>query len=356
MQLRAQAEAAGSIQMPDDASPGTAGFRLLNDYQRGFPLVAQPFVAIARDIGMDEQAVLGAYRGWQQSGVVSRIGAVFAPRRVGASTLAALAAPADRLEEIAARVSAVAEVNHNYQREHAFNLWFVVTASSSQRLAQIVAEIERDTGCGVIVLPLEEEFHIDLGFCLAGGARVAPAAPRTTDADFGDIACAMPGMERSLMTAVQAGLSLESRPFEALGRAIGVTEGMVIELLEGWLNEGIVKRFGVVVRHHELGFRANAMCVWDVPDHAVHALGCRLAAEPAVTLCYRRRRALPAWPYSLYCMIHGKSRDEVERTRDAIAARLGLDRWAHEVLFSTRRFKQRGARYWPEDDTEDGDA
>lgn len=342
--------------MPHDAAPGSTGFRLLNEYQRGFSLVAQPFAAIARDLGLDEQAVLSAYRGWQQAGVVSRIGAVFAPRRVGASTLAALAAPPDRLEQIAARVSAVAEVNHNYQREHAFNLWFVITAASSRRLADIVAGIERDTGCGVIVLPLEEEFHIDLGFCLAGSDKAAPAAPRATGADFGDIACAMPGIERSLMDAMQAGLPLESRPYEALGRAIGVSEGMVIEMLEGWLREGIVKRFGVVVRHHELGFRANAMCVWDVPDDVVHELGCRLAHEPAVTLCYRRRRALPAWPYSLYCMIHGKTRTEVERERDAIASRLELDRWPHEMLFSTRRFKQRGARYWPENELEDGDA
>ena len=356
MELHTPASSRGRVELPDDAAPGSAGFRLLNEYQRGFPLVAQPFAEIAQAIGLDERTVLSAYRGWLQSGVVSRIGAVFAPRRVGASTLAALAAPAERLEEIAARVSAVAEVNHNYQREHAFNLWFVITAGSSQRLAEIVAGIERDTGCGVIVLPLEEEFHIDLGFCLAGGERAAPAAPRATGTGFGDIACAMPGMERSLMTAVQAGLPLEPRPFEALGRTIGATEGMVVEMLEGWLHEGVVKRFGVVVRHHELGFRANAMCVWDVPDEVVHELGCRLAHEPAVTLCYRRSRALPAWPYSLYCMIHGKSRDEVLSARDDIARRLDLDRWAHEVLFSTRRFKQRGARYWPEDDAEDGDA
>lgn len=346
----------GQTGLPQDAAPGSAGFRLLNEYQRDFPLVAQPFAAIARDIGVDEQMVLDTCRGWQQSGVVSRIGAVFAPRRVGASTLAALAAPADRLEEIAARVSAVAEVNHNYQREHTFNLWFVITAASSQRLAEIVSSIEHDTGCSVIVLPLEEEFHIDLGFCLAGGERSTPEAPRVTESGFGDIACAMPGMERSLMAAVQAGLALESRPFEALGRAIGVSEAMVIEMLEGWLREGIVKRFGVVVRHHELGFRANAMCVWDVPDERVHELGCRLALESAVTLCYRRSRALPAWPYSLYCMIHGKSRAEVEGLRDAIASRLNLDCWPHEMLFSTRRFKQRGARYWPENDRDDDDA
>ncbi|SIQ76506.1 transcriptional regulator, AsnC family [Aromatoleum tolulyticum] len=329
------------------AAAGSGTFRLLNEYQRAFPLVSRPFAAIAAECGLGEDEALDALRAWQASGVVSRVGAVFAPRRIGASALAALAAPAERLEEIAARVSGVAEVNHNYQREHAYNLWFVVTAASPGRLREIVAGIEHDTGCPVIVLPLEEEFHIDLGFDLAGGGAaraarqesVAPAQPPAEEA------CALPGLERALMRALQEGLPLESRPFDALGRKAGISEGMVFELIERWLADGIVKRFGIVVRHHELGFRANAMCVWDVPDEEVSRLGRLLAAEPAVTLCYRRRRALPGWRYNLFCMIHGRSREAVSATRDDIAGRLGLDRWAHEVLFSCRRFKQQGACY-----------
>lgn len=329
------------------AAAGSGTFRLLNEYQRAFPLVSRPFAAIAAECGLGEDETLDALRAWQVSGVVSRVGAVFAPRRIGASALAALAAPAERLEEIAARVSGVAEVNHNYQREHAYNLWFVVTAASSGRLREIVAGIERDTGCPVIVLPLEEEFHIDLGFDLAGGgaaraARQEAAVPVQPPAEA---ACALPGLERALMRALQEGLPLESRPFDALGRKAGISEGMVFELIERWLADGIVKRFGIVVRHHELGFRANAMCVWDVPDEEVSRLGRLLAAEPAVTLCYRRRRALPGWRYNLFCMIHGRSREAVSATRDVIAGRLGLDRWAHEVLFSCRRFKQQGACY-----------
>lgn len=347
------AEAASSGAVSTVAAPGSIAFRLLNEYQRDFPLCPRPFETIATAVGSDADTVLDTYRRFARDGVISRIGAVFAPRRIGASALAALSAPPGRIEAVAARVSAVPEVNHNYLREHTFNLWFVITAASAARLDAIVAGIEHDTGCDVIVLPLEEEFHIDLGFCLAGGARDGaragtPPLPPLEAAS----ACALPQLERRLMAALQAGLPLEPRPFEALGRTAELSEAMTIELIRGWQADGLIKRFGAVVRHHELGFRANAMCVWDVPDDVVSMVGRRLGAEPAVTLCYRRRRVAPRWPYNLFCMIHGKSRDSVLTARNDLAERLGLDRWRHDILFSTRRFKQRGARYLPDDTRE----
>jgi DNA-binding Lrp family transcriptional regulator len=280
---------------------------------------------------------------------------VFAPRRLGASALAALAAPPGRLAEVAARVSREAAINHNYEREHRFNLWFVITAPSRIELDAVVARIEADTGCAVIVLPLEEEFHIDLGFdlaagpgarraCRAGRAVAEPAPPSSFGAER---ACALPALERALIVALQAGLPLVPAPFAALGAQAGLNEGVTIAMIEDWLKDGLVRRFGTVVRHHELGLDANAMCVWNVADAEVSALGRRLAAEPAVTLCYRRRRAPPAWPYNLFCMIHGSAREAVLAARADIAARLGLDAWPHAVLFSRRRFKQQGACYLP---------
>ncbi|MFT3757858.1 Lrp/AsnC family transcriptional regulator [Thauera sp.] len=322
-------------------------FRLLNEWQRGFPCELQPFARIGESVGLDETEVIAAYRRLIGEGVVSRVGAVFAPRRLGASALAALAAPPAQLETVAARVSREAAINHNYQREHHYNLWFVVTAASEQHLHEVVEGIERDTGCAVIVLPLEEEYHIDLGFDLgAEGQRRAachsagsapPAAART-----------LSDIERRLATVLQAGLPLAPRPYAVLAEQAGIAEHMAIELIEGWLADGLVRRLGVVVRHHELGLGANAMCVWDIPDEQVSELGRRLAREPAVTLCYRRRRVLPGWSYNLFCMIHGHARDEVLAARDDIAARLGLDAAPHDVLFSCRRFKQTGARYLPE--------
>ncbi|ENO82196.1 siroheme decarboxylase subunit beta, partial [Thauera linaloolentis] len=258
-------------------------------------------------------------------------------RRLGASALAALAAPSERLEAVAARVSREAAINHNYQREHRYNLWFVVTAASEHDLRGVVAGIERDTGCAVIVLPLEEEYHIDLGFDL-GAERRRPACHSAGPAPLPGGACTLPEIERRLATVLQAGLPLVARPYAALGEQAGLAEGMAIELIERWLADGLVRRLGVVVRHHELGLGANAMCVWDIPDEQVADLGRRLAREPAVTLCYRRRRVLLGWPYNLFCMIHGHARDEVLAARDDIAARLGLDAAPHEVLFSCRRF------------------
>jgi DNA-binding Lrp family transcriptional regulator len=109
--------------------------------------------------------------------------------------------------------------------------------------------------------------------------------------------------------------------------------------------QGVIKRMGVVVRHHELGYRANAMVVWDVPDEEVSQLGTCLGKLEFVTLCYRRPRRLPAWRYNLFCMIHGHDREEVLARVEEMRRGCGLQHIAYEVLFSTRRFKQCGARY-----------
>ena len=123
------------------------------------------------------------------------------------------------------------------------------------------------------------------------------------------------------------------------------SDGAVQALLERWIGRGAIRRFGVIVRHRELGYHANAMLVWDVPDALVSALGLRLAQQTGVNLCYRRERALPAWPFNLYCMLHGRSRDAVLARIDALRRDCGLAAFPSRVLFSRRRFKQQGARY-----------
>lgn len=330
--------------------------RLLNEWQHGFPLVDRPFAELGRAVGASEDEVLDAFRAGLAEGVVSRIGPVVAPRRVGASALAALAAPPERLAEVAAQVSARPEVNHNYEREHSLNLWFVLTAASQDALDAAVAAIAADTGLQPVVLPMVEAYHIDLGFDLCGisayrsgrrepveqAARLASSPP-----------CALPGIEQGLLQALQRGLPIVPRPYEVLGERVELSGALVCAFIDEWLASGLLQRFGVVVRHHELGYTANAMCVWDVPDDRVSEIGHLLGGEAQVTLCYRRRRALPQWRYNLFCMIHGKARDEVLATRAGIAERLGLDQWPHEVLFSRRRFKQRGACYLPDPEPAD---
>ena len=139
---------------------------LLDRFQRGFPLTPRPYAEIARALSAREEDVLAALGRLAARGVLSRVGAVVRPNSVGYSTLAAMAVPEDRLEEVAALVSAYDEVNHNYEREHELNLWFVVTAADVGRLRSVLAEIATRTGLEVLDLPLEESFHIDLGFPL----------------------------------------------------------------------------------------------------------------------------------------------------------------------------------------------
>ena len=139
---------------------------LLNDFQRNLPLVARPYAAMAEKLGVSEQEVIERLGALQQDGTISRVGAVIRPHSVGVSTLAAMAVPTERLEEVAAMISAYAEVNHNYEREHDFNLWFVVTADREQRLRDVLADMEQRSGLKVLDLPLLEDFHIDLGFDL----------------------------------------------------------------------------------------------------------------------------------------------------------------------------------------------
>ena len=144
-----------------------AELKLLDDYQRDFPLVPRPYRAIAEAAGLSEAEVIEIYARLKEDGALSRIGAVVTPNAAGASTLAAIAAPPARLGEVAALVSAQAEVNHNYEREHAFNLWFVVTAADAQAVEEVLRRIERMTGLAVLDLPLIQSYHIDLGFPLA---------------------------------------------------------------------------------------------------------------------------------------------------------------------------------------------
>jgi DNA-binding Lrp family transcriptional regulator len=140
--------------------------RLLDEFQRDFPLVDAPFAAIAERLGSTEQEVIETLSRLAAQGYISRVGAVFAPRRIGHSVLAALAVPQSRLEQVAALVSSLPEVNHNYEREHSYNLWFVVAAPDARRVDAVLDRIEQHTGLQVLRLPLLHAYHIDLGFPL----------------------------------------------------------------------------------------------------------------------------------------------------------------------------------------------
>lgn len=310
--------------------------RLLDEFQRDFPLVPRPFAVLGAALELTESDVIARLARLQAAGTVARVGGTVRPNTAGASTLAALAVPEARIEAVAAMVGGDPGVNHSYLREDDWNLWFVATAPDAAGLAASLARIEGQTGLRVLSLPLLRAFNIDLGFRLTG-ARTA----LTTDAPA-DTAALHP-TDRPLLQAMAAGLPLVPRPYGALATDLGWTEARVLDRLAHLAQARILTRIGIIVRHRAIGWAANAMVVWDVPEAAMEPAGRALAALPGVTLCYQRQTVPGLWRYGLFCMIHGQSRGDALAVLDAarsLPALAGID---HRVLFSTRCFKQTGA-------------
>jgi len=159
--------------------------------------------------------------------------------------------------------------------------------------------------------------------------------------------------ERRLLSVLQKGLPLVSHPYESIANDINSTEDEVINYIQLMQGKGDIKRFGLVVRHRKLGYKSNAMVVWDIPEQRVDALGQCFGQFDFVTLSYRRPRHLPDWPYNLFCMIHGQDREDVKRNLELMIKSCDVNGVNHELLFSTRCFKQRGAIYINPDNEND---
>lgn len=309
---------------------------LLNPWQRDFPLCRTPFTTIGQRLGLSAEAVLAHYQQLQRSGALSRIGAVFAPGAGGASLLAAMAVPPERLDAVAALVSSYPGVNHNYEREHPTNLWFVATGGDAVQVEALLCGIEAATGLAVLRLPMLRPYRIDTGFDLR-----APQSQNSGATHWAQTP--LSASEQPLAALAELGLPLVAQPFDVWADALHWPVPHVLATLQRWLDQRTLSRFGVVVRHHELGFTANAMTVFDVPEAEVDTYGQALAQMPGVTLAYRRERA-PGWPFNLYCMVHGRDRHTVRQTVAHVVAQAQLDDKPQATLFSLRRFKQTGAR------------
>ncbi|MGF6861845.1 DNA-binding Lrp family transcriptional regulator [Rhodobacteraceae bacterium MBR-64] len=309
---------------------------LLDDWQRDFPVAARPFAALAQELGTSEADVIARLRARQAAGQITRVGATVAPGTIAASTLAAVAAPEARVEEVAEIIGAEPGVNHSYLRENAWNLWFVATGPDRAHISAALSRIGRRSGLRVMDLPLVRPFNLDLGFSLRGDTRVRPVSLPP------DITMLRPG-DREIVQALMRGLPLVERPYADIGASLGLDMDAVIARIRVLVDARIISRLGVIVRHRALGWRSNAMVVWDLPSEAIDRAGPMLAAQPGVTLCYERRPVAGGWPYRLYSMIHARSRAEALAHLDAAAARPELQGVPHLALFSSHCFKQTGA-------------
>ena len=309
---------------------------LLNDWQRNFPLLQRPFAEIGAAMDCPEDGVIGRFRRMAEAGRITRIGATCAPNSVSASTLAAMAVPQERIETVAAIVGTQPGVNHSYLRENRWNLWFVATGPDRRHVDAVLDTIRRQTDLSVLDLPIIRPFNIDLGFSLNGGAD-RPPAPRPVRLER------LQEGDDDLLQALATGLAFCPRPYRRLAEDLRRSEAEVLERIADLQEAGIIARLGVIVRHRALGWRSNAMVVWEIEPERITAAGPALASVPGVTLCYERRPVAGTWPYRLYCMIHGQSRAMALGVLEKAARLPELAGATHQVLFSSRCFKQTGA-------------
>jgi len=310
--------------------------RLLDEFQRDLPLQSRPFRAMGDALGLAEEEVIARLRALFAFGMITRVGATVRPNTVGVSTLAAIAVPDHRIEEVATIVGEEQGVNHSYLREDEWNLWFVATAPAADGLRASLDRIAQRSGLPVLDLPLIRPFNIDLGFRLSG-VRQSTSNGRAPDVSE------IRATDRPLIQAMTDGMPLTPQPFAQIGARTGQSGTEVIERLRALQAAGIFTRIGVIVRHRAIGWLSNAMVVWELPDEKIEQAGRLLARVPGVTLCYQRRTIPGHWPFGLFSMIHARSRAEAMGILSDAAALPELAGARHRVLFSTRCFKQTGA-------------
>jgi siroheme decarboxylase len=319
------------------------------------PLVHQPFAALGQGLGLPETEVLARTRRLKAAGLIRQIGPIFDTRRLGyESTLVAFHVPREALEDVAGQVSAHPGVSHNYARPHHYNLWFTLAVPPDQDLAGEIGRLAQR--CGVddwLDLPALRVFKIKTHFGMSGSSQAASAPassegrPGPDDSHRGASASAGKGIAPAdipLVRALQADLPLVPRPFSPLAEEEGLAEETLLEGAKRLQAAGIMRRFSAVLRHRRVGYTANGMACWAVPLERIEAVGQMAARLPEVSHCYQRPAYPPRWPYTLFTMIHGQTREEVEASVARIAQEAGLEEY--EVLYSTREFKKERIKYY----------
>ena len=329
---------------------------IINAFQGGFPVVERPFEPAAAALGdrgveVTPTELRERVASLDDEGTLSRFGALVNAEAIGGTaTLVAMHAPDERFDEVAETVNAHREVAHNYEREHPhLNMWFVVSVADEDRVGEVLAEIEAETGQETYNMPKPREFRVEAKFLVDGpiedgdldrsalGPDVTPTDRRT-----------LTPAERDLVVEIQGGLPITDTPYADVADAIGQDTAWVVETIKRFEREGKVRRVGVVPNHYALGYTENGMTVWDVPDDRVDEVGPAVASLPFVTHCYQRPRHEEVWPYNFFAMTHGRSEAESDRrireVRETMSEHWDVDDDRWDSLFSTRILKKTGIR------------
>ena len=319
----------------------------INRYQGDFPLQEKPFKSIAEQLDCSENELIQTIKNLREQKILTRFGPLYDAARLGGGlTLAAMSVPEDKFELVTQLVNAFPEVAHNYRREHKLNMWFVLATETPVEIVQILSSIEKVTGLTVYNFPKQHEFYIGLRFDISKNnvhETISFTDISMPDNESND-EYILTDLDRKIIKQTQSGLPITSQPYHTVACNIGCNADDVIERLKKMLISGVIRRIGAVPNHFRLGFKANGMTVWDVPDELIIELGNQVGQLGFVSHSYQRPRHLPLWPYNLFAMVHGHTREAVSEKTEQIKQILGENCRAHEILYSTEILKKTGLR------------
>ncbi len=324
---------------------------LLNRIQYDFPIAREPYECLAREYGGTQVEIYRSVCNLRDKGIIRRIGASYVPNSLGYSTtLASAMVLPSALKDAALCAGQFPEVTHNYERINDFNLWFTVIASSSKKLQYIIDEVSKVSGVQKIhSLPACRTFKLKVNFHFDGREerfslndepfeQQKMAANKKINSPV--------DIHKPLIAKTCGDIGTGLTPYCDLAHDIGLDSDELIKLLCAYRKAGIMRRFGAILQHQTAGFNGNAMVVWQVPDDRIEDIGRNFASFPEVSHCYQRK-TVNGWPFNLYTMVHGKTRDQVSDLCKKIAKNRSIDNY--QLLFSAREFKKTSMVYFPEE-------
>jgi siroheme decarboxylase len=281
---------------------------LISRIQSGFPITDRPFKTMAENMGSTEGEIIRTLKSLIRDHTIREFGPVFDPVKLGyTSTLVAARIDPERVAELSASLLEINEITHNYYRDGKFNLWFTITARTSSIIESIIRRVVKFPGVThVIDLPAIKIYKISTVF----GAGSAPAT-----LDNGHSNVIIPETEKNVIKSIQNGFPIVERPFNAFAEELGMEVSYIFELLNRWIDNGTIRRFGARVNHRQIGYTFNVLAAWD--GQSIEKWGEEFAGMKEVSHCYERK-SYPEWPYRLYTMIHAKNSNDMQETLKAM--------------------------------------
>jgi DNA-binding Lrp family transcriptional regulator len=323
--------------------------RLLNLMQGSFPLDPRPFARVAEQAGMTEEQVLADVRRLLDDRIIRQVTPIYDTRALGyGSMLVAAKIDPEHPWRAAKIVNSHPGVSHNYLRNHEFNMWFTIAVEedSALGLQGTLDVLQELTGAESIrQLPTLKLFKIRMDLEMEGDTRALASRgiaedPVELDKQPYD------EFDRAVIRATQGDMPIVAEPYAASAAELGVTVPALLEHLEGMRERGLLRRVAAILFHRRAGFSANGMGVWKVADERVLEIGPQMAAYRGISHCYQRP-TYADWPYSIFTMAHGRSKEECDAILDAIAGAFGIAERA--TLYSSTEFKKVRLQYFTDD-------